>query len=259
MPDRELVITAIIGSPRRGNTQHLTEVVETELKRLGGVRVEYLRLSEKRVEPCRGCSLCMTQSFEKCPIHDDVPEIVAAIEKSDGVILASPVYIYHVSGQIKVLLDRLAAFFHRPAFYGRHAMVLATTGFFGTEPTLKYMKSVLHALGFSTVVAAGGQGTDLERRYVAKTEERARKAARRFHRSLVRRGAFRPSFASVMQFASQRACFTNPGVGKLFPKDYEHYSALAGRSFPVDARIDPFTRAVAWIGGKVFRLIFRII
>lgn len=258
MPDRKLVVTAIIGSPRRGNTHHLAEVVEAELKRLGNVEVEYIRLSEKRVEPCRGCSLCMTQGFEKCPIRDDVPEIVAAIERSDGVILASPVYIYHVSGQIKVLLDRLAACFHRPAFYGRHAMALATTGFFGTEPTLKYMKSVLRALGFSTVVAAGGQGTDLEGCFVAKTEERARKAARRFHRSLVRPGPFRPSFASVMQFASQRACFTNPGVGKLFPKDLEHYTALAGRPFPVDARIDPFTRLIARIGGMVFRLIFRV-
>lgn len=257
MPDRELVVTAIIGSPRRRNTHHMVEVVEAELKRLGGVRVEYLHLAELRVEPCRGCVLCMTQGFESCPVGDDVPGIVAAIEKSDGVILASPVYIYHISGQTKILLDRLAAYFHRPAFYGRHAMALATTGFFGTEPTLKYMKSVLRALGFSTVVAAGGRGTDLERRFVAKTEERARKAARRFHRNLVRRGTLRPSLASLMQFSMQRACFTRPGIGRLFPKDLEHYTALAGKPFPVDARIDPVTGLVARLADCLARLFFR--
>ncbi|MDM7992316.1 MAG: NAD(P)H-dependent oxidoreductase [Candidatus Fermentibacter sp.] len=258
MTDSMKKVLVINGSPRKGNTFHLAGVVADELKRLGGVEVEYLHLSEKRIEPCRGCGLCMTHGFEKCPIHDDVPWIIAAIQQSDGVILASPVYVYHISGLTKILLDRLGAYFHRPAFFGRHAMALATTGFFGTAPTLKYMKSVLGALGFSTVVTAGGQARDLEDRFIAKLELKAREAARRFHRNLCRGCSVRPSFASLMQFSFQRKCFTHPGVGRLFPADMEHYTKLAGRIFPVDVPVDLPTRVSAWAAETFARLFLRI-
>lgn len=251
-------VLVINGSPRKGNTLNLAGVVADELKRLGGVEAEYIHLSEKRIEPCRGCGLCMTHGFEKCPIHDDVPGIIAAIRQSDGVILSSPVYVYHISGQTKILLDRLGSYFHRPAFFGRHAMALATTGFFGTAPTLKYLKSVLGALGFSTVVAAGGQARDLERVFIPELERKARDAARRFHRNLSRGSSVRPSFASLMQFSFQRRCFTHPGVGRLFPADKEHYTKLAGRIFPVDAPVDLPTRVSAWVAETFARLFLRI-
>lgn len=258
MPDSMKSVLVISGSPRRGNTFHLAGVVADELVRLGGVTVEYLHLSEKRIEPCRGCGLCMTHAFEKCPIHDDVPGIVAAIEKSDGVILASPVYVFHISGQTKILIDRLGAYFHRPAFYGRHAMALSTTGFFGTGPTLKYMKSVLGALGFSTVVTAGGQARDLVRVFIPKLERKAREAARRFHRNLSRGHSVRPSFGSLMQFSMQRKCFTDPRVGRLFPADMEHYTKLAGRIHPADVPIDLPTRVAARAAEAFARLFMRI-
>lgn len=258
MSERDRKVLVINGSPRKSNTFHLAGVVADELKRLGGVEIEYLHLSEKRIEPCRGCGLCMTHGFEKCPIHDDVPGIVAAIGNSDGVILASPVFVYHISGQIKILLDRLASYFHRPAFFGRHAMALATTGFFGTVPALKYMKSVLGALGFSTVITAGGQARDLEDRFIAKLELKVREAARRFHRNLSRGGSVRPSFASLMQFSFQRRCFTHPGVGRLFPADMEHYTKLAGRIYPVDVPVDLPTRVSAWVAEAFARLFLRI-
>ncbi len=258
MSERAEKVLVINGSPRKGNTFHLAGVVADELKRLGGVEVEYLHLSEKRIERCRGCGLCMTHGFEKCPIHDDVPGIIAAIHQSDGVILASPVYVYHISGQTKLFLDRLGAYFHRPAFYGRHAMALATTGFFGTAPTLKYMKSVLGALGFSTVITAGGQARDLEDVFIPKLEQKAREAACRFHRNLSRGGSVRPSFGSLMQFSMQRKCFTDPRVGRLFPADKEHYTKLAGRLYPVEVPIDLKTRVTAWVAEALTRLFMRI-
>jgi multimeric flavodoxin WrbA len=236
------------------NTLKLVGIVEEELRRLGPVEVEHVQLSEKRIEPCRGCILCMAKGFAQCPIDDDLRGIMDSIEGSDGVILASPVYIYHVTAQMKQFLDRLASFCHRPAFFGKHAMALSTTGAFGTGTTLGYLRDVLGVLGFRTVVTAGGRGVDREGRFPPTLERKARKAARRFHASLSKGGAMEPSLASVIQFRVQRMIFTSPGAARIFPADFEHYAALGGRVYPVDAPVNPFKRALAWLVEGIAKL-----
>jgi multimeric flavodoxin WrbA len=257
MPRNPLAITALIGSPRRQNTLHLVEIVEDELKKLGNVQVDYVFLGERNIEFCRGCMQCMARGWEFCPLKDDLADIMASIEKSDGVILASPVYIYHVTAQTKTFLDRLPAFCHRPAFFHKQAMAVSTTGFMGTKPTLKYMGDILGALGCRTVVTVGGQGQDKEGKLPAKLEEKARKAARRFHRNLVKGDAIPPSFASIMQFRIQRLMFTTGEAAKIFPADFEHYSKLKGRRYPVDARIRPCKLAAAWVAEKLAGVFIR--
>lgn len=251
MPDNGMVITALIGSPRRRNTLRLVQVVEDELKRLGNVKVEYVFLAERRIEPCRGCMLCLSRGFGHCPVEDDVDGIMEAIEGSDGVILASPVYIYHVTAQTKLFLDRLASFCHRPAFFHKHAMAAVTTGAVGTRPTLSYMKSMLGVMGFRTVTGVAGRGQDNEGGLPAKLEEEARRAARRFHRNLAKGDAVRPSLGSIIQFRFQRRAFTSKEAAAVFPADFEHYSALAGRPYPVDARIGPCRLAAAFLAEKL--------
>lgn len=246
-----------MGSPRRQNTLHLVEIVEDELKRLGPVSVEYVFLSERNIEFCRGCMQCMAEGWESCPIKDDVPDIIASIEKSDGVILASPVYIYHVTAQTKKFLDRLPAFCHRPRFFHKQALAAVTTGAVGVRPTLSYMKNTLGVLGFRTVVGVGGKGQGNDGGLPAKLEEKARTAARRFHRNLLKGGANQPSLGSIIQFRVQRAVFTQAGVKKIFPKDFEHYTALKGRRYPVDAPIGPFKLAAAWFAEKLAGVILK--
>ncbi len=257
MPEHALSIVALIGSPRRRNTLHLVEVVEDELAKLCDVKVEYVFLAERRIEPCRGCMLCLSKGFGHCPISDDVDGIMESIEGSDGVILASPVYIYHVTAQTKLFLDRLASFCHRPAFFRKHAMAAVTTGAVGTRPTLSYMKSMLGVMGFRTVTGVAGRGQDSEGGFPAKLEEKARRAARRFHRNLSRGDAIQPSLGSLIQFRVQRSAFTAEEAARIFPADFEHYSKLAGRPYPVDARIGPCRLAAASIAGKLAGVLMR--
>lgn len=259
MPDNTKTITAIIGSPRRKNTLYLVEIVEAELKRLGPVNVEYVFLAERNIEFCGGCMVCLAKGWEFCPIRDDLADIMASIEKSDGVILASPVYIYHVTAQTKKFLDRLPAFCHRPAFFHKHAMAAVTTGAVGIRPTLSYMKSILSVLGFRTVIGVAGRGQDNNGQFPAKLEEKARKAARRFYRNLVKGDAIQPTLDSIIQFRVQRAAFTTELTRKVFPKDFEHYTNLKGRRYPVEARIRPCKLAAAWVVEKFAGVFMRFL
>ena len=50
---------------------------------------------------------------------------------SDGVVFATPNYSFHVSGLMKLFVDRLAFNFHRPRFFGKTCTSIVTQGIAG--------------------------------------------------------------------------------------------------------------------------------
>lgn len=97
-------ILAIVGSPRpKGNTNYLVDQALEEAAKLG-VQVEKILVSEYDVKPCLGHDDCA--SFESCLQRDDAGWIVDRFREADGIILATPVYWYNVSAQMKAFMDR---------------------------------------------------------------------------------------------------------------------------------------------------------
>ncbi len=74
-----------------------------------GHEVEYISLAGKHIEFCKGCLAC--QKLGKCVIADDVNSLLQKVQKSDVICWATPVYYYGMSGQMKVLIDRMNALF----------------------------------------------------------------------------------------------------------------------------------------------------
>ena len=56
------------------------------------------------MEFCLGCLKC--QETKKCVINDDVDEILNKMVNADVIVMASPVYYYSMSGQMKTFIDR---------------------------------------------------------------------------------------------------------------------------------------------------------
>jgi len=99
-----LKILAIVGSPRlEGNTNHLVEQALGEAAKVGA-QTEKIVLSQYEVNPCLGHEDCA--SFNSCLQKDDTGWILDRFCKADGVILATPVYYYNVSAQMKAFIDR---------------------------------------------------------------------------------------------------------------------------------------------------------
>ena len=97
-------ILAIVGSPRlKGNTDYLVDQALEEAAKLGA-QTEKIILAEYNVNPCLGHENCA--SFETCTQKDDMPWILDKFCKADGVILATPVYYYNVTAQMKAFIDR---------------------------------------------------------------------------------------------------------------------------------------------------------
>jgi len=133
-------VLGICGSPHReGNTAHALQyalrVIEGE-----GIDTAYLSLADYQIAPCRGCFTCRGGT---CVQEDDMAVVVEAIERCDGLILASPVYMGLVTGQMKVMMDRTVLFRTggRFALSGKVGAGIACGGFRngGQELTLQAM------------------------------------------------------------------------------------------------------------------------
>lgn len=100
-------IVGLSGSPRAdGNTEILvTEALKAAADH--GAETEFIKLSDKEINPCRACYSCrLEESKGNCAINDDLPKIFETFKKADGIIIGSPVYFLSVTAQLKALFDR---------------------------------------------------------------------------------------------------------------------------------------------------------
>ena len=99
-------IVVLLGSARRnGNTELLAKAFADG----AGKRheVEMIFAADYRIHPCTGCNCCYTREGNRCVQDDDMTEIYDRLAQADTVVIASPVYFYGVSAQLKALIDRL--------------------------------------------------------------------------------------------------------------------------------------------------------
>jgi multimeric flavodoxin WrbA len=101
-------ITSVLGSPRpkKGNTAKVLGWVEEEL-RAKGHDVDHINITEKKVNGCKECYTCQGIPDEPgCPQEDDAKEIFERLMASDAMLIASPLFCWGFSSQIKPLIDR---------------------------------------------------------------------------------------------------------------------------------------------------------
>ena len=96
-------VLGICGSPRkRGNTEIALLECLKEIEK-SGIETEIVTLHDKDIRFCNHCNACIKGD---CPIRDDVPGILERMASADAIVLASPVYLGNVTGQVKTLMDR---------------------------------------------------------------------------------------------------------------------------------------------------------
>lgn len=100
-------ITGILGSERKkGNTEVMLDIALEEAQK-NGFLIDKIPLRGKTIAPCNGCLGCAETG--KCIIEDDAQEILDNMVASDGIIWATPVYFWSMTGQTKTLMDRTYA------------------------------------------------------------------------------------------------------------------------------------------------------
>jgi multimeric flavodoxin WrbA len=102
-------VMIVCGSPReRGNTNRVVAWV-ADAARQAGADVEIVDAARLRCGS-RGCTACMgcQRSDEfRCVIDDEASAILARMPEADAVVLASPIYWYGPTAQLKRFTDRM--------------------------------------------------------------------------------------------------------------------------------------------------------
>lgn len=98
-------VLLINGSPHtKGCTYTALCEVEKTLRK-EGIETEIVQVGNKAVRGCIGCNQC--KSTGKCVFDDLVNEVAPKFEKSDGIVIGSPVYYASANGNLISFLDRL--------------------------------------------------------------------------------------------------------------------------------------------------------
>lgn len=103
--ERSMKVVVINGSPRRGGvvSQMLGHVVAALPQ---DCTVESLTVCDLRVRPCTGCMRC--RSLGRCVLpEDDAHRVAGMIRACDALVVGSPCYWGNMSGELKVLFDRM--------------------------------------------------------------------------------------------------------------------------------------------------------
>ena len=103
-------VLAFNGSPRpEGNTSTIVDAV-LEGAREGGAETTYVMLDELDLKGCQGCLSCR-KNPGNCARRDGLTPYLEELKSCDAVLVGCPIYMYHVSGQMKLLVDRLYSFY----------------------------------------------------------------------------------------------------------------------------------------------------
>jgi len=102
MKKRVLILSS---SPRRGgNSDTLCDEFMRGAEEAGN-EVEKIFLRDKTIHYCTGCSTCSLHG-KPCPQKDDAAEVICKMLVADVIVMATPVYFYTMSAQMKTLIDR---------------------------------------------------------------------------------------------------------------------------------------------------------
>lgn len=99
-------IVILVGSMRKGGN---TDLLASSFAKGASINndVEIVSVANNKVNPCIGCNSCFTRESSKCFQDDDMVQIYEKLKIADILVIASPVYFYGISAELKAIIDRL--------------------------------------------------------------------------------------------------------------------------------------------------------
>ena len=104
-------VLAISSSPRpNSNSRTLLDEIVRGIEKRGIHTVQYHDVAKMNIAPCKACNSCRGEkSPGVCVIKDDMAQVADAVRQADVVFMATPLYWWNISAQLKLVIDRLYA------------------------------------------------------------------------------------------------------------------------------------------------------
>jgi multimeric flavodoxin WrbA len=216
-------VTAFVGSARKKNTFNAVVKYMENLQALGEVDFEIVRLSEYRLEICRGCQVCFNKGEAFCPLKDDRDVLLDKICASDAVVFATPNYAWDMAGLMKVFLDRFGFAIHRPRYFGKAFTSIVVQAVGRGDRIVDSFDWTARTLGFNTLkgmtITAFDPRTEKQQQ---KIDRDLIEHSKRFYRLLERPVFPEPSFFMLAGFRMSRS--TLKTIARQDSIDYQYYA-----------------------------------
>jgi multimeric flavodoxin WrbA len=134
-------IIGISGSASGGSSTDLLIQAALDGASAPQLKTRLIRLNERQMIPCQACGISPEPDY--CFFKDGMDELYNVMEKSEGIILGSPIYFDSVSGQAKIFIDRTNCLrpadfsdrtvqkFKEPRFKGKKGGIILVAGDYG--------------------------------------------------------------------------------------------------------------------------------
>lgn len=148
-------IVIINGQNHRGSTRMIARELA---EKVGGEITEFF-LPKDFDEPCIGCWTCFKTDLTHCPHYEKLEKITEAIDAADLIVLDSPVYVFHATGQMMAFLDHYGTrwLVHRPdaRMFGKQGVCISTAAGGGMRGTNRDMADSLMFWGVPRIYQLG--------------------------------------------------------------------------------------------------------
>jgi len=148
----------VYGAEHKGSTYNVVQLFKKQLSIADSDITEFF-LPKDLPHFCCGCNNCFMKGEEQCPHQHYVSPIKEAMRNAELIILASPVYVFHVTGQMKAFLDHYAfqTLAHRPdaSMFSKTALIVSIGAGGGMSTTIKDMQWSLKYWGISRIFSYG--------------------------------------------------------------------------------------------------------
>lgn len=138
------------GSRRKeGNTATFISSITNKLK---DCEIEIAHPQDFKVKACEGGEECFLKAG--CVEKDDLPLLEEKILSSDLLILASPVYLHYMTGELKMILDKLSWWAHTLRLQGKPVVLLSTCSTNGQDTVIKPLGEIINFMGGNVIATA---------------------------------------------------------------------------------------------------------
>ncbi len=104
---------------KNGNTADLIRAF-TEGAMENNNDVKEIYLADKNIHTCLGCTSC-TKNGGNCIQKDDMTQVYSGMEWADVIVFASPLYFNSITGLLKMVNDRMFAYWNKHFLSGKES------------------------------------------------------------------------------------------------------------------------------------------
>jgi multimeric flavodoxin WrbA len=244
-----LKILAINSSPvKKGNSFHAIEQLKESMSFIGDVDFSTIALRDMDLQMCKGCSNCFKKGESFCPLKDDRDIIIEAMLKQDGIIFVTPVYAGQITALMKIFLERLAYFNHRPEFFNTFVMIVVSSGGTGQKATMNYLAANLKTWGFKIPIKFSFIAGKQKDSYTSDARKKLLiDKANKFFRTVKANKSYKPSLYDLSFYMAWK--LTVKTYMTDIPADYQYWKVKGWldekRYFYTDASASFFKRFLA--------------